>query len=329
MRVLVACVGFLHLIMAEEFAPIQTMRPGAVAQRNGWRRLFGAPVLRTQAQQSESGALAAQVWVNAAPWRVAAGWAALAGLLASGFLWEWQSVSFQRLVLLWLLVDPLWGALWRLAGGRSQALALPAGGAKTLRLPYLQSGSPAAQLLALDESNALPYLFRIGAPTLALASVVALALGNAALLLTLAAALITALGWAQRRTWQRPPLLLQALVTVALPWLLALWEADRTGVNGYGALVVWLGVLWTIHHWGELRSLRLEDDRLAWIALGAADIGMVVLLIVAQAPFWLPILAILMLPTWLAAVRKQSPDGCNIWWLAALFVSALAVGQIG
>ncbi len=291
--------------------------------------MFGAPPLAAQAQQTESGTLAAQIWINAVPWRITAGWAALAGLLADGLLWEWQSVSFQRLILLWLLVDLLWGALWRLAGGRSQALALPAGVAKTLQLPYLRSGSPAAQLLALDENNALPYLFRIGAPTLTLACIVALALGNGALLLTLAAALIAALGWALRRTWQRPPLLLQALMTVGLPWLLVMWEAGRTGENGYEAVVVWLGLLWVIRHWGELRSLCLEEDRLALVMLGAADMGIVILLIIAQAPFWLPILAVLLLPTWLAVVRRQPLNGCNLWWLAALFVSALAVGQIG
>lgn len=316
--------------MAEEFAPIQFIRPGAdTTRRNGWRRLFGAPMLRTQGRALESGTLAAQVWMNAAPWRVAAGWAALAGLLASGLLWEWQAASLQRLVLLWLLVDPLWGALWRLAGGRNYVLALPTGAAKTLRLPYLQPGSPAAQLLALDESNALPHLFRIGAPTLVLACVVALALGNAALLFTLAAALTAALGWAWRRTWQRPPLLLQAIVTVGLPWLLAMTEANRIVANGNGTPAFLLGLLWMIHHWGELRGLCLEDDRVTWIALGVADMGIVALLIVVQAPFWLPILAVLILPTWLALLRRQPLDGCNIWWLAALFVSALAVGQIG
>ncbi len=316
--------------MAEEFAPIQIMGQGArVSQRSGWRRLLDAPSLRNRGRQVESGTLAVQVWIDAVPWRVAAGWAALAGLVAAGVLAEWQSVDVQRVVLLWVLVDPLWGALWRLVGGRSQVLALPTGAATTLRLPYLQQGSPAAQLFTLEGNNALPYFFRIGAPTLALACIVAFASGRTALLLTLAAALTAALGWAWRRTWQRPPLFLQALVTVGLPWLLALWEADRMAANGFGFPSFFLGLLWTVHHWGELRGLCLAEDRAALALLGLADAGIVVLLILAQTPFWLPVLAILILPTWLAVVRRQPLGGCNVWWLSALFVSALAVGQVG
>jgi hypothetical protein len=319
--------------VVRQFAPITDLVDDRQIQsRPSWGsrlwRALSAPQLRSGVRWPASATLDVQAWISAAPWQPNAGWAALASLLAAGALWQWQSFDLPHLILLWLLVDPLWGAIWRLAGGRQHVLRLYGGEAgRVPRLPYLQAGSPAAQMLAFDESNALPYLFRIGAPTLLLAGITALALGSGALLLTLLVALASALGWVWRRTWKQPPAALHAVVTILLPWSLALWVANHNIAVEQSRAIVVLAVLWTVHHWGATRSSLFVDDRVAHVLLAVAQIGIVLLLITVQAPFLLPVLAVLWLPTWLNVYRRHSLDGLGIWWLASLLISALAIGQ--
>ena len=45
-------------------------------------------------------------------------------MLALGLVEQWAELDWKMLVLLWLLVDPLWGAIWRFAAGRAGALQL-------------------------------------------------------------------------------------------------------------------------------------------------------------------------------------------------------------
>lgn len=319
--------------MVRQFAPITDLVDDRQSQpRLSWGgrawRALSAPQLRADVRWPASATLDLQAWISAAPWQPNAGWSALASLLAAGALWQWQSFDLPYLILLWLLVDPLWGAIWRLAGGRAHVLPLRGGEpGRAPRMPYLQAGSPAAQLLAFDESNALPHLFRIGAPTLLLAGITALALGSGALLLTLVVALASALGWVWRRTWQRPPAALHAAVTILLPWLLVLWVAIHAVALEQSRAIIVLAVLWTVHHWGATRSSLFVDDHVAPVLLAVAQIGIALLLIAVQAPFLLPVLAVLWLPTWLNVYRRHSLDGLGIWWLASLLVSALAIGQ--
>ncbi len=316
-----------------QFAPINDLVDDRQSQLPlSWggrvRRALSASQLRADMRWPASAAIDVQAWISAAPWRANAGWAALAGLLATGAVWQWQAFDLPHLILLWLLVDPLWGAIWRLAGGRAHVLPLRGGeDGRAPRLPYLQAGSPAAQLLAFDESNALPHLFRIGAPTLLLACITALALGSGALLFTLAVALVSALGWVWRRTWQRPPAALHAVVTILLPWLLVLWQTSQIIAVEQAGVITTLAAFWTLHHWGETRSMLFVEDRVAPVLLAAAQVGIALLLIIVQEPFWLPVLAVFWLPTWLNVYRRHSLDGLSVWWLASLLVSALAVGQ--
>jgi hypothetical protein len=297
---------------------------------------------------ASSATLNAQLWVDAAPWRLTAGWVFIAGLLAGGALQQWQAIDIKDLLLLWLLVDLLWGALWRLAGGRAAILGLgAAAGDGTLRLPYMQGNSPAAQLLSLDERNSLPYLVRVALPTLLVALVVAAVLGVPALISTGALVIVTVGGWILRRTLQTPPLLLHAVAMVALPWLLTLLQVGATPDSTVWPAAVALGVLWTLHTWGEARSAvwqqerstdRQQDwqpayteqagqvDRLALWLMGAMQVGLLLLLVVNKTPLWAPIVAILLLPTWLRTLRKLPLVGLSGWWMAAFLVSALALG---
>lgn len=275
-----------------------------------------------------SATLNAQFWLQAVPWRPTAGWAVVAGLLAVGSLDNLAGFDWPRLLLVWLLADLFWGSLWRVAGGREHLLPLGKEvGEARLRLPYLQPGSPAAELLDLDTANSMPYLVRIAAPTLALALLASLALGRAALVGTALLAAITVLGWILRRSLQVSVPSLHALAVVALPWWLTLAEfGPRAGNGGFAFALL---VLWTVHHWGEARGTIYAGDRVAPILIGAAELGLAALLIYAKAPIWLAILAVLALPTWIAVYQRRPLGAQRAWWLAAMLISAAAVGQLG
>lgn len=318
----------------------QTMRSARRAARQGkrstaaWGQTLAASWRAISAPQPWSGRLPpaagtvnTQFWVDASPWRFTAGWSFVAALLAGGALHGWQNLNWQQLVLLWLLVDPLWGALWRLAGGRSQLLPLRAGSPNaTLRLPYLQPRSPAAELLSLDENNSLPWLVRVALPALIVAAIVAGVLGVSPLVFTGAAVLLTVAGWTLRRTLAVPPLLLHALLLVALPWLLTLVQiGSGPAAETWGAAVA-LALFWTLHAWGEARAATWPGDRIALALLAVAQVGVAFLLVVIKTPVFLPVLAVLLLPTWLRAIRSQPLGGLSGWWTAALLLSALAVG---
>lgn len=315
---------------------IQSARSAANTQRTAgwghrltelWRALAGPRAWSGQLPAPTS-TVSAQLWVSGSPARLTAGWVFLAALIAGGILNQVRAPNWQQLALLWLLVDLLWGSLWRMAGGRNHLLPLrtAASGDAALKLPYLRPGSPAAQLLSLDESNSLPFLVRVALPALLVTLIVAAVLGLPALLLTLLVAGVTVGGWILRRTLTLPPLFLHAVVLVALPWLATLLQMGvRSNASVWPAAVA-VGAFWTLHAWGEARAGTWPEDRLALILLGAAQLGVLLVLILNKTPIWVPIVAVLLLPTWLRALRRQPLAGLSIWWTAALFVSALALG---
>lgn len=295
------------------------------ALRNGWRVLT-APRQWSGRMPPSTSTISTQFWMDAAPWRLTAGWSMLAALLASGALLEWKSVDLRQLVLLWLLGDLFWGALWRLSGGRQTLLPLRAGTESARpRLPYLREQSPAAELLSLDEDNALPYLVRVALPALIVGMIVAAVLGIPALVCTALMALVAVAGWTLRSTMNVPPLFLHAIAIVGLPWtLMILYSGD--GGSASQTAVIALGVFWTLHAWGEARSVVWGQDRIGLVLLGVAEAAVAILLIVNKAPIGVPILAALVLPTWLRAARGLPLTGLSVWWTAAMLASALALG---
>jgi hypothetical protein len=173
-----------------------------------------------------------------------------------------------------------------------------------------------------------PLFFRVGLPSVMVAIGLALVLGLPALWLTGLVILASALGWTSRRALQVPPVLLQSVVTVALPWLLtAQLLAHVSFVAAWVSAQTTLILLCTLHHWGEGRLLRNGQDWLGVGLLGLAEIGIVLLLIVMQAPLWLAPLIVLWLPAWLLIVQQQPLARANFWWLLALLVSALALSN--
>jgi hypothetical protein len=88
-----------------------------------------------------------------------------------------------------------------------------------------------------------------------------------------------------------------------------------------------LATLWTIHTWAGNRSIAEPEDRFGLAGIALAQAGISFLLVLAQTPLWLALLAVLWLPTWLAVYRKQSLHSVEFWWLAAMIASSLALGQ--
>ncbi|MGL4649688.1 MAG: hypothetical protein ACRC1H_09800, partial [Caldilineaceae bacterium] len=278
----------------QEPAPMPTATPWRRRLGETWRGLFAAQPWNGRLPPA-SATLAAQFWAEAAPWRITAGWSMLAALLTAGMLQDWGNLNWQTLLLLWLLVDPLWGALWRLAGGRPQLLALkagPAGEALQLRLPYLREGSPAAQLVHLDEQNSIPYLVRVAAPTLLLTLLVAATLGLSALVGTVLLAIIAIGGWTMRRTLNLPPLLLHAVAVVLLPWMLVVVQWKIAPGSAQWTSTLLLALCWTLHAWGEGRAGLWQADQLAPWLMGLAQIGIVAVLVFNRVPIWVPLTAV-------------------------------------
>jgi hypothetical protein len=278
----------------------------------------------------DSASVNAQFWLDRLPLRITAGWSMTAALLAAGLLWRPLDLAWRDLVLLWLLVDPLWGAIWRLAAGRTELLMLRQRTQKgRFWLPYLEAGSPAAQLFGGEGPTSLPLLYRIALPSVMLGLLVASALGVTALITTALVIGLGIVGWISGRVLHRPPVLFHALVMVGLPWWLTLNFLGVRTVTAQWSLHLALIVLWVIHTWGAERALLHVQDWLALSLMAGAAISIGVLLIIAQAPLWLALLAVLWLPTWLAVYQGRSLEGQQFWWLLAMLASANALGQVG
>jgi hypothetical protein len=306
--------------------PVNLTQPASISWVQRIRRLI-EPATAPDSESAATGVVNVQVWMDQAIWRPAAFWAVVAGLLAAGALRRPGDLNWQALALLALLVDPLWGSIWRLAGGRRALLTLPPlTNDRRIALPYLQTGSPAARLLAGDHTDVWPSALRVGVPAVVVALLVSTLLDVYAIGMTLLAVVLAAFGWTLRRTFGHGVPLLQSIVAIGLPWALTLQQVqDSQGEFQWLPQLLLIGC-WVIHQWGGLRNSQ-QSDWLGLCGLALAQIALCVLLIVAQAPLWLAPLVILFLPTWLLAYQRLPLRRLRVVWLAAMLISALALGQ--
>ena len=291
------------------------------------RAIFSPPV-QNDVNLASSATLNAQIWLGQFPWRPTAGWTVIAALLATGLVESRFDLDWKTLALLLLLVDPLWGSLWRLAAGRAELLPLHSQAVSyEVWLPYLRPGSPAARLLGWNNAGALPLLFRVALPSLCLTGALAVVLGAPAVWMTALVMVVSLLGWVSRRTLQRTPALLHSIVTIALPWLLTINLLDSEASAAQRAPQITLLVLWVLHNWGEGRAIRSGIDWFGLALLAVAEISLITLFVLAQAPLWIAPLLVLCLPTWLLIAQGQSVQRANVWWLLAMLLSGLALSN--
>ena len=290
-----------------------------------WRRVAVPP---GDANLRPSSLFSAQVWSAASIWRPAALWAGVAGVLAVGA--PLTLIDWRTLALALLLVDVLWGSVWRLAGGRAQSLALPPGSLRRrVWLPYLQPDAPAARIFSGDHQDVWPLAFRTGLPAVLLALLVAAVLGMEAILLTSAVLLVAVAGWTARHALGHIPGILAGLVSIGLPWLLVMRQMAPIGVEIEWLAPILLLSCWVLHYWGELHILADSRDAKAMMLLATAEIGVILLLIVMQAPLGLAGVVLLLLPAWLMIAQGgRIGQRMQPLWLLALLLSALTLGQV-
>ncbi len=292
-----------------------------------WRRMT-QPVAQGDVTLSSSATINAQFWFSQFPLRPTAGWAVAAALLALGAPTLALPFTWQELALLLLLVDPIWGSVWRLAAGRLELLPLREQDvAHTVWLPYLEPGSPAARLLGWDDHGVMHLLMRVAVPSALLALAIALTLGPAAVGLTLLLLGLSLAGWIVRHAVGYVPAVLHSAATVALPWALGLAQAGLLPSDEFWTANLVLVTLWFVHNWGEGRLLRDHRDPLGITLLAIGDLGLAGLLIVARAPLWLALLSVIWMPTWLLIYQRRPLQRLNFWWLLAMLISGLALGQ--
>ncbi len=278
---------------------------------------------------SSSALLDARFWLELSPWRISAAWSLAAAALAAGIGEVVRNVSPQLLLLLFLLVDPLWGNIW---GGLAVSEALPRIRQTVLRrrpwMPYLKWGSPAARLFGQEGAGVHSVLVRAWLPGVAVAFVVAFAIGAPAVWTTLAVLGISVGGWIQRHVPAFPTSVLHSLVIVAAPWILGLTIFGLDPWNGYNWTMV---LLWTVHAWGGSRCLEVSKAHgglwSAYWAMGLAQFGVALLLIVGQVPLPLTALGVLWLATWLTLYRGLPLVNIQFSWTAGMLVSAAAMAQ--
>ena len=274
---------------------------------------------------SSSALLDARFWPELSPWRVSAAWSLAAAALAAGIGDVGRTVSLQTLILLFLLVDPLWGSIW---GGLATPEALPrmrfTVAQRRPRLPYLALGSPAARVLGLHGPGVLTILARVWLPGVVVAFVAAFAIGMSAVWATLIVLGLALSAWLQRHVSLIPASVLHSLAVVAAPWFMGL---TLFGLDPWSGRHWTLVLLWTLHVWGANSSLD-NPGRLGGLAgMAVAQAGIALLLIFGQAPLPLAVLSVLWLATWVAVYRGQSLVKVQASWTAALLVSAAAMSQ--
>jgi hypothetical protein len=210
----------------------------------------------------------ARSWLSLGP-----GWALLAGALSSGTV-PLKMAGLMQLLTLWLLVDPILGALWELVGvqGLWQSLApgqLPPLPRSGFTLPYAQSGSVAGRLVVRvrrygvwwreqfwPEQGSQLMAFFLGT---GLALLISLAFGQTIFWLTLLALALTAVaGPAQADLSSAEGGRLQSVVQLLLPWVMgaSLWSSltPLSLVLAVCYWVVYLGGLRMLggHHRAEI-----------------------------------------------------------------------------
>ncbi len=276
---------------------------------------------------ASSAVLDGRIWLERSPWRLAGGWTMAGALLAAGFFLDPTQIEPIRLVLLFLLIDLFWGSIW---GAMTLPNSLPNleqhRHQRRVWLPYLQADSPAARLFGVDKPGILAVILRVALPGIGLAGIVSAILGPSLLPLTAIVVVISLGSWLHRQISLVPVLFLHSLISVALPWWAIYFQLDPLGLVGFNDYWI-LGVLWTLHVWGGNRLLVNRVDRPGLAMVVLAQLGIILLLILAQTPLWLAILSVLWLPTWLTLYRRHALWSVELWWLLAFLISAFAVGQ--
>lgn len=289
-----------------------------------------SPVAATAGERDVGPLVSLRVWLAGSPWRLSGGWLALAGMVAAAGPALGQG-PWLLLLLALALAEVLWGALWwQLVPARRWPLHRAQ---HRPNLPYIQPASPAGRLLGWPEPGVAAAIARAGAPLAALALLLALAISPLALLLTGAVCVLVLLAMIARRAGQYAVVgWLYALVVAALPFALGVAIGTRsqwppTSMEAWllGLTLGYSLLAWALAPRSALPAAR-APARLLMAAAGFVALLITLLasrLMLAAGVVGLLAAAPLLI---LAQAQGRQPAAAQPWTLAAILVSAAALG---
>ncbi len=289
-----------------------------------------SPVAAAAGERDVGPLVSLRLWLAGSPWRLSGGWLALAGMVAAAGPALGRG-PWLPLLLALALAEVLWGALWwQLAPARRWPLHRAQ---RRPNLPYIQPASPAGRLLGWPEPGAAAAITRAGAPLAGLALLLALAISPLALLLTGVVCVLVLLAMFARQAglsalvgW------LYALTVAALPFALGVAIGAR-GQWPPAAMELWLlGLMlgYSLLTWALAPRAALPATRgPARLLMAAAGFGVLLVTLLASrlmlAAGVVGLLAAAPLLI-LAQANGRQPAAAQPWTLAAILVSAAALG---
>jgi hypothetical protein len=264
-------------------------------------------------------------------------WAALCGVVASGQM-RLNAQSLLLLLLVFFLVDPILGGIWRLVV--SPYWFAPSTGDHLSReeipsksLPYTSAGSPGyrasrwlARVLARWRKDFRPKLLSL-ILTLAMAIILASLMGRLVTLLTLAALVLMAVVLFSYHQRGAISFSLRAILELGLPWLI--------GHLAFGSLnweSVVFALAYTVAYYARFVLLN-GRQRTATRLLNGSQIAAVALLIIVKEPILAGIAGLLLLPQlllqpflWRGKVEWWYLQRSQPWLMAGMLTTVLAIG---
>lgn len=274
-------------------------------------------------------------WLSLGP-----GWAMLAGALASGAV-ELKLSSLMQLLTLWLLVDPILGALWELSvqqglWRRMIAGQLPPPAQQGFYLPYAQPGSAAGRFVVRVRRYSLWWrenfwpkqgqhllAFGLGA---GLALVISLSFNSTLFWLTLLAlGLIILAGQTATELTAADGGRLQSMVQLLLPWVIgaAFWSA-------LAPLSLALAICYWVTYLGGLRMLGQHHRAEILFFLG--QIAAILLLLALRLLPGAAILAVLLVAQQVIKIKFSQPTvflpKAQPYLVLSLLAAGWSLGQV-
>lgn len=270
-----------------------------------------------------------RLWLTGSPWRLSGAWMTLAGILAAQVSPTAGQVAPLAALLAVALAEILWSGLWwNLVPAQAWPLYRTA---RRPQLPYVQPGSPASRLLGWPEAGPAASMLRAGVPLALLTAAVAWVTGHWAAPLSALVLGAVLLGMVARQAQLSLLVVgLQAVVQVAAPFALGVslrgvWpggpEGSQLAALGLGYTALAIAVFTPPDHSLDRRTTRLLLAGAGYVLILAALLW-AKLLLAAGAVGLLAVAPLLVL----SRLERGNPRGVQPWMLAAVVVSAVALG---
>ncbi len=232
-----------------------------------------------------------QISLSRIPWRIAPAWSVLAGALAAGTALG-DPALWLRVVAAVVLGDLAWGILRRYVTAAGGSQAVDPG--FTALLPYAQPDSPVSLVVRELSADGAGWHGAFAGLVLALGG--SLLLGLPALVLSVAAIVVTVVAWALARRGDEPAACL-ALLDVLLPFALGLIAAGGLARRPLAWQPLLVAAAFSVLQWGALRRAAGRGQGAFVLGVGAVLLALIGLampwaaavsaVLLAPALYWL------------------------------------------